>query len=424
MTNYSLHTPGAVNSHHLSWILLVALCVRLGWAWWIPVAPVSDGVAYDTFARTLVDHGTYGWSATEPTAFWPPGTTFMHAALYWLFGVNYLPIVALNIGLSLGLIVVSARIAARFWGARVATLTAWILALWPTLVMYPTLLASELPFLLLTLLSLDVWTNEKMRPLHKGWMAGLLLGFAALVRPQALLLPMVFAFCSLANRVINSGVTWSAIRPQLQLLVSACIVMAIVIAPWTWRNQQLYGEPVLISTNGGITFWMGHAPGTDGRYMDLPEELNALPENEKARVLSQRAREYIRQDPVGFLYRAVRKVAILYNNESVGVIWNSEGIRQALGEPWINGLKRFTQVTWALILVLALAGLWAAIRQQGVLRTLTSPITLSILYFTAIHSVIVSMDRYHLAFAGQLAILAALGAALISDRLRTWQNWR
>lgn len=415
VTHPSSGRPNIVDAQHLTWILLLALGLRLIWAWWIPVIPLSDGKAYDAFARTLVEQGTFGWNADQPTAFWPPGTTFLHAALYWAFGVNHLPIVAVNIGLSLGLIVICARLAARFWGSRIATLTALILALWPTLVMYPTILASELPFLFLTLLSLDVWSNGSIRPLRKGWAIGFLLGLAALVRPQALLLPLLFAFCAAAS----AGMAWATIRSQLQILISTGIVMAIVIAPWTWRNYQLYGEPVLISTNGGITLWMGNTPGTDGRYMYVPEEFGALPENERARAMGRQAKAYIQQDPIGFLMRAVRKVVLLYANESVGVGWNAKGIQQALGDPWVHGLKRFTQLTWMLILGLAIVGLGATIRQQGWIRTLTSPITLSILYFTAIHSVVVSQERYHLAFAGQLAILAAVGAAWVSDRLRT-----
>ena len=284
--------------------------------------------------------------------------------------------------------------------------------------MYPTILASELPFLFLTLLSLDVWSNENVRPFRKGLGVGLLLGFAALVRPQALLLPLLFAFCAAAS----AGMAWGTIRSQLQLLISVGVVMAVVIAPWTWRNYQLYGEPVLISTNGGITLWMGNTPGTDGRYMYVPEEFGALPENERARTMGRQAKAYIQQDPLGFLTRAVRKVVLLYANESVGVGWNADGIKQALGEPWVHGLKRFTQLTWMLILGLALIGVGATVRQQGWGRTLTSPFVLSILYFTAIHSVVVSQERYHLAFAGQMAILAAVGAAWLSDRLRSRRN--
>ncbi|MGE0350262.1 glycosyltransferase family 39 protein [Hydrogenophaga sp.] len=404
---------GIVDARHLGWILLLALGLRLIWAWWIPVVPLSDGKAYDAFARTLVEHGTFGWNSHQPTAFWPPGTTFLHAVVYWLFGFNYFPVVAVNIGLSLALIVICARLAARFWGTRIATLTALTLALWPTLVMYPTILASELPFLVLTLLALDVWSNENVRPLRKGLGIGLLLGFAALVRPQALLLPLLYAFCVVAN----AGMTWAATRSQLRLLITVGIVMAIVIAPWTWRNYQLYGEPVLISTNGGITLWMGNTPGTDGRYMYIPKEFGELPENERARTMGRQAKAYIQQDPLGFVIRAVRKVVILYSNESVGVGWNAEGIKQALGEPWVPGLKRFTQLTWMLILGLALVGLGATVCQRGWRKTLTSPFVLSILYFTAIHSVVVSQERYHLAFAGQMAILAAVGAAWLSDRV-------
>jgi hypothetical protein len=127
-------------------------------------------------------------------------------------------------------------------------------------------------------------------------------------------------------------------------------------------------------------------------------------------VLAQEAKNYIVQDPAAFLVRAVRKLVILYSNESVGVSWNAQGISQTFGPSWELRLKRATQASWALIFVLALAGIWSSMRRVGWVKALASPLTLSILYFTAIHMVVVSQDRYHLAFAGQLAIFAALGA--------------
>lgn len=398
----------------LYFVIALALALRLIWAWWIPVIPSSDGAAYDAFARTLVEHGTFGWTAAEPTAFWPPGTTFLHASLFAMFGLRYEPIIALNIGLSLGMIGVTARLAARFWTQQVAVLSALVLAVWPTLVMYPTILASEIPFLLLTLLALDLWTNPRLALTPRALLAGLVLGFAALVRPQALLLPLVYA----TGLLLSSKGGLPALLDQARCVAVAGIVMAIVIAPWTWRNYQLYGEPVLISTNGGITFWMGNTPGTDGRYMVVPEHYDHLPENERARVLGQEAKNYILQDPAAFAMRAVKKLIILYGNESVGVGWNSQGIHQVLGEAWEHRLKRFTQGSWALIFLLAAGGFWSSMRRIGLKQTLFSPLVLSILYFTAIHMVVVSQERYHLAFAGQWAILAALGMAHLADWLR------
>lgn len=400
----------------LSMVIVLALTLRLIWAWWVPVIPYSDGEAYDAFARTLVQHGIFGWTASEPTSFWPPGTTFLHAGLFALFGIRYEPIVALNIALSLGMVWTTARLAARFWGQKTAALSALILAIWPTLVMYPTILASELPFLFLTLLALDLWTHPKLGLTPRALLAGLALGFAALVRPQALLLPLIYA----AGLLLTVHASRRDLVDQVLCVTLAGIVMALVIAPWTWRNHQLYGEPVLISTNGGVTLWIGNSPGTDGRFREIPDEYYRLPENERARVLGEEARAYILQDPVGFMVRAVKKLLYLYTNESVGVGWNSPGIRQAFGESWEHRLKRVTQATWALLCLLAAAGVWATLRNSGLMKTLFSPFMLTILYFTAIHVVVVSQDRYHLAFAGQWAIFAALGVA----QLVGWRRGR
>lgn len=411
--------PPEILSSELRWtssltlIVVLALALRLIWAWWVPVIPFSDGEAYDTFARTLVEHGTFGWVASEPTAFWPPGTTFMHATLYALFGIRYEPIIAMNMAFSVGNIWVTARLAARFWDQQTAVLSAFILAIWPTLVMYPTILASELPFIFLTLLALDIWINPRLGATPRALLVGLILGFAALVRPQALLLPLVYA----AALLITSRASLPALLGEARFVAITGIAMAIVIAPWTWRNFQLYGEPVLISTNGGITLWMGNTPGTNSSYMVVPN-FGELPENETARVLGQKAKEYILEDPAAFAARAVRKFFLLYANESVGVGWNSPGIRQVFGEAWEFRLKRMTQASWALICLLAAAGIWSSLRRSGLVNTLFSPITLSILYFTAIHMVVVSQDRYHLAFAGQWAMLAALGLVYLA----TWRQ--
>ena len=409
--------PGELQWTRSLWLVTVlALSLRLIWAWWVPVIPSSDGEAYDAFARTLVQYGTFGWEADHPTSFWPPGTTFLHASLFALFGIRYEPIVAMNIALSLGIVWVTARLAARFWGQKAAVLSALILAVWPTLVMYPTILASELPFLFLTLLALDLWTIPRLGLTARALLAGLVLGLAALVRPQALLLPLVYA----GGLVLTGRMGWAVIVEQIRCVVLAGIAMAVVVAPWTWRNHQLYGEPVLISSNGGITLWMGNTQGTDGRYMVTPKKYSHLPENERARVLGQEARAYILQDPAAFAARAVKKLLILYTNESVGVGWNSPGIREVFGEDWEQRLKRLTQATWGLICLLVVVGLWSSLRRSGFVSTLFSPITLSILYFTSIHMVVVSQERYHLAFAGQWAILAALGLL----QLAAWrQGW-
>jgi len=399
-----------VSLPQLAWIVAGALALRIVWAALVPVLPTSDSVAYATFARNLVQYGVYGWTPQTPYAFWPPGTSFLYAAVYKLFGFEHFNIVVLNLLLSAGLIVSSARVATRFYGARVALFTALVLAVWPTLVLFTTVLASELPFLLFTMVALDVWTAPRGSVLLRGLVAGVLLGAAALVRPLALALPVVYG----AAVLLSAPASRQALRTQVQLTVLALAAMACVVSPWTWRNYKLYGAPVLISTNGGITLWMGNAPGTRGDYLPIPERLSHLNDHEQSVVLGDEAKRYILGDPAGFALRTLRKLVFLYGNESIGVTWNARGISESFGERAVLWLKRFTQVSWALIFLTAAWGAWVLLRRLGWRRFALSPPVVTIAFYSAVHSIVVSQDRYHLAFAAQFAMLTAAGVAHLS----------
>src|SRR5271154_4732622 len=78
-------------------VLVIAIASRVIWGMLVTVVPVSDGKAYDILAHTLVEHGVYGWSADQLSAFWPPGTSAVYAALYSAFGYSFTSIVAFNV---------------------------------------------------------------------------------------------------------------------------------------------------------------------------------------------------------------------------------------------------------------------------------------------------------------------------------------
>lgn len=402
-------------------IIGVACLLRICWAALVPVDPMSDSHAYDVFARNIVNHGVFGWTSAEPFAFWPPGTSFIYAAVYWMFGEKFFNVVVLNIALSCALIFTTFRVAIRFYCETVALGAAIILAVWPTLIMFTTVLASELPFLVLTIGALDAWSSPTRTPLLRGVVAGLLLGAAALVRPFALVLPIVFAGSfytqSLFRRV--TGVE------QLRIAVAAAFAVILVIAPWTVRNARLYGEPVLISTNGGITLWMGNSEGDDNSgFKELPGNLKGLNDNEQSKLLGAEAKRYILSDPMGFALRTGKKMLLLYSNETVGVSWNANGIRARFGNGAIPILKRVSQLAWAGILLLAMAGLFRCLLRIGWIA-LSSPIVSSIAFYTVVHGAIVSQDRYHLAFAPQLAILAGVGIHwILTVSARKWPQRR
>jgi hypothetical protein len=59
-------------------------------------------------------------------------------------------------------------------------------------------------------------------------------------------------------------VLWLAFRRQSAALLLFAAAAALVILPWTLRNVRVYGRPVLIASEGGVTFWTGNHPLATG----------------------------------------------------------------------------------------------------------------------------------------------------------------
>ena len=99
-------------------IIVVVALLRLLWAVTIPMDPVSDGHAYNVFAINMVEHGVYGWTPDNPTAYWAVGTSAAVAATYLLLGQSYAGVVALNLlaGLLMALTYIGGELAQLMLG--------------------------------------------------------------------------------------------------------------------------------------------------------------------------------------------------------------------------------------------------------------------------------------------------------------------
>src|SRR5207237_889188 len=144
------------------------------------------------FARNLASGYGYVWEPGIPTAFWPVGTSFLFSLLYRLFGFDFGPIVVMNVILGVGIVAAVMILARRWFGDSISVMAGLIVALWPTLVEFTTIPASELPFIFLVL---GAWVamSDEFRPiLPVAIIGGLFLAAASFVRPTALgLLPVL-----------------------------------------------------------------------------------------------------------------------------------------------------------------------------------------------------------------------------------------
>jgi 4-amino-4-deoxy-L-arabinose transferase-like glycosyltransferase len=392
-------------------ILTISFLLRVTWSLLIPVLPISDSGVYDLFARTIVEHGVYGWTADQPTAYWPVGTSAIYAAFYWLFGQSFTPIIILNIVLSTSIVGLTMRLGRTFFGEPVALIAGAIIAIWPGQIAYVTILASEIPFTFFVLLSFAAWFSPKWSGPSSALLSGLALAAASYVRPVALLLPLIFWLASLP--------LWRTVIGQIPKLLLTFIVIAVCVAPWSIRNSIAFGHFVVLSTNGGANLWMGNNPASDGFYTPLPDSMDGLNEAQRDKALGETAKNYILADPLRFFVRTIKKAIWLHTRETIAVVWNEEGIKQRFGEKSLLPLKVIGQVFWMATLLFALAGLPIILYTRGVLAFAVQPAVLTWLYFTVVYAVTVVQDRYHFPSDPFIAMIAAVAVSAAAQQIQT-----
>jgi hypothetical protein len=201
-----------------------------------------------------------------------------------------------------------ALVAGRIAGERGATAAAWIAAVYPPLVWTPAYLFSETLYMALALANVVAVDQAMAREAPRArWLwCGLVGGLAALTRPAHLFFLLLLGGYLLIRR-----------RPAAAAIAAAGALVAI--APWTARNWQEYGRPILIASEGGITFWTGNHPLASGEG-DMAANPAIKRDNQRLRAahpgLSPEALEpiYYREafatiarDPIGWAGLLARK---------------------------------------------------------------------------------------------------------------------
>ena len=78
------------------------------------------------------------------------------------------------------------------------------------------------------------------------------------------------------------------VDPALKAALTV-LIACLLIAPWSIRNTRLLGSFVQISTNGGVNFWEGNNPTSNGSTEALPQETIKMNEAVRDRYLGKLA---------------------------------------------------------------------------------------------------------------------------------------
>ena len=219
-----------------------------------------DGLAgnpdnYRELADNLVEHGIYGLGndVVRPTAYRPPLYPIV-LAIAIIFG----PATPIAIGL-LHLTLHTLTVAfvvrlGRQWRLRDwSYVAAALVALDPILVHQATLVMNETLVTLLTVSALVCLSpGPRAMTSRRAAFAGALLAMASLCRPTFLPL-LMFGALVFGLSAVSRTVSWRA-------FVTFVLAGSVVLTPWAARNYWQLGSPIVSTTNGGFTMYLGNNP--------------------------------------------------------------------------------------------------------------------------------------------------------------------
>jgi tetratricopeptide (TPR) repeat protein len=266
-------SPGGLSNTAWFWIILgAAFVVRA-----LVLLQLSGN--HPAFDQPIVDsRWHYLWAKQIAGGDWLGSEVFYRAPLYpyllalWMkiFGDGLWPIRLLQAiigGLTAGL---TFLIAQKGFGRRVGLVAGFAAVLYGTLIYYETELLIEVIAVPLGLWAIWLAMEESSQPTPRmsRWLGvGVVIGLFAIARPNILLVVPAFWWWAWPRGAAAGGSFWR--KAQAAAVLTAGVLIPIV--PVTARNIVVAGDPVLISYQGGINFWLGNNPNADGLTMQMPE---------------------------------------------------------------------------------------------------------------------------------------------------------
>lgn len=385
--------------------------------------PIVDGANYARLARAIAAGNLLGGSA----AFWqPPLYSYFMALPFALFGPRMLPVYLLQAGLGALTCLLTAQLAALLYGARAGIAAGILTALWGPLVYFD--LQPLIPVLHLALAAGGLLLVARAGLGGGGRAAwaggGALFGLAAIATPGiALTLPAIAA--------------WGRRRSGSAAALLFGLAAALPILAVGARNLLVAGEPVLVSSNGGINFFIGNnadydrtvraRPGGDfERIAQEPGDQGVVGGAMQSRWFTARAVAFLRAHPGPALRLYGRKALDLIAGREIPRNENMYDYRAT--SPLLTALlwRAGVACPFGLVAPLALAGLVAVgMAGRGAGGTAADPArsgTALLLLYSGFYAASILLffptDRYRLPLVPILAIFAgrALAAGVAAWR--------
>ena len=284
---------------------------------------------------------------------------------------------------------------------QTSRIAAWVVAIYPTLLIYPLALATENLFFLLvlasmlTLLKLVQFSRDtKSRSsILYSLLSGLLLGLAALTRS------VILPFAALAIFWI-----WLSLKQPHQAILAG-LALVTTVTPWIIRNSLVAHKPTGIESSMGYNLYLGYHPQSTGTFIFGPslDLLSILNDQTRDEIGTQKAIEFIRQDPSRFPYLAVRRLGYFFNLELRAFTYFY--VNNFLGSIPTPLLILFLIILGIPFAILSFSAAFGAALLPT--RPETALLALLLIGYLLPHVFILSEERFHLTLIPFFAICAA-----------------
>ena len=375
----------------------------------------------DTFARTLVESGTFGFLPEVSSAYTQPLYAWFLAALYWPLERSWVVVGLAQIALAVVVALLVLAIGRHLATVRIGVVAALVTTLHPYLVWHDVHVNREIvdQILLAALVLLALLAHDR----RSTWLAvaaGVVAGLAILSNARLLLLPLVVA----------PFAAWR-IRPGLRAVAVGLLVVVAagaVVAPWVARNRAVIGCATITTDTRAL--WKANNPATydvlarGGWIDDVPDLPGVPPWPEKAAAISVEAAKAVDECAQASFYRD--EVLDFWREEpgekarlavqAVGMLW-SPFLSVEADDVGQQGAADFAQRTIepAFVIALYALALWGAFlapRRFVVLAgTLLGFNTLAAMVFAG-------TTRYRAPWDFLLALLAAFALERAWERVR------
>jgi hypothetical protein len=387
----------------------------------VPVEPGSDALWYFNRASTLAEQGTYSENGL-PTAFWPVGYPAFLALLFAFTGTHLAVAQFANLFLAACTFWLLFRfVQAVFENDLAARLSVLLLTLYPNNAAYVPQILSETLYTFLLLFASVLLVTRRSAPIFI--LVGITLGLATLVKTQTLLLaPIIVTIAFLKDWTI------SAAKPAILRAAAIFVLMLAVVTPWTLRNYSIFGDFILVSTNGGVTLLSGNNPSVVGDYRNDYSEAdplfkqagfstaNQVAADKHARRLAQ---QWILENPGDFIGLIPKKFFRFWGPDGEGEWGYQRGTSWYDQEArWFRLVRVINQTYYFLLLTGFTIAIWRLLRTPAMPK-LYLGMAIAI-YFTFVSLVFSGQSRYHFpVMPFVLAYVAWIGSgALRPNRLR------